>query len=362
MEANQPTASQQIEVLTKIERLLSNGSFTATYKFALLIALANVAVEMGDDSAGELRIDLDDLASEFARLYWRAPKPFGELGVELRQSRTVGQAAIIKHVSSLAGQTRWAYSRVRQYPVESSALTNEVRRLVCRYPLFHLQEVRSSNAALDDQDDFLYPKPTSDEAERMSLKSITLKPGVGACLRRLHGLVVRLCESEWARWLRKANDEELGADAKLEDEMFGCERTALTSLVEPLKELQGGQCFYSGERLGEGETVHVDHFIPWSMFALDSPFNLVLVRTEVNASKSASLASARFLAKVLERNSASAAALAELGGTTGDAVKFRTVARWAYHTAEMYGWLDWDWTRRSDRRPIDSSWRNLLAE
>ncbi|MFM7135176.1 MAG: HNH endonuclease domain-containing protein, partial [Planctomycetota bacterium] len=358
--ADPPSASQQLEFLTKVERLLSSGSFTATYKFALLIALANIAVARGDDSEVELRVDLDELGGEFARLYWRAPRPFGSLDAPLRQARTDGEAAIIGIVAPLAGKTGWSYSRVRLYPAEAAAVITDVRKLVCRYPLYHLQEVRSSHAASDGQDDFLYSKPSANEADRMSRTSITLKPGVGACLRRLHGVVVRLCESEWARWLRKAN-QQLGADARLEDEMFGCERTALDSYVGPLRDLQQGRCFYSGERLRSEDQVHVDHFIPWSMFSFDSPANLVLVKPEVNASKAASLASVPFLEQMLARNDDSTDALARMGADAGDFAKFRAVARWAYGTAETCGWLDWDWSRRGDRLPFDGSWRRCLA-
>ncbi len=39
----------QIQFLNKIQLLLESGKFTSTYKFALLIALTNVAVEKGNE-------------------------------------------------------------------------------------------------------------------------------------------------------------------------------------------------------------------------------------------------------------------------------------------------------------------------
>ena len=47
-----PPPEQQIAFLTNLQRLLSEGSFVATYKYALLMALADIAVERGaeDDS------------------------------------------------------------------------------------------------------------------------------------------------------------------------------------------------------------------------------------------------------------------------------------------------------------------------
>jgi hypothetical protein len=49
-----PPAADQIRFLTNIQRLLSEGLFTATYKYALLSALADLSVEHGDDSGGSL--------------------------------------------------------------------------------------------------------------------------------------------------------------------------------------------------------------------------------------------------------------------------------------------------------------------
>ena len=49
-----PSAEFQLELLAKLERILSQGQFTTTYKFALLVALTNIAVEQGDDTGEAL--------------------------------------------------------------------------------------------------------------------------------------------------------------------------------------------------------------------------------------------------------------------------------------------------------------------
>ena len=68
MQQRSPTAEEQLDFLGKLKRLLSEGRFTSTYKFALLIALTNIAVEQGDDTSDELRIDLDDVARQYLAL------------------------------------------------------------------------------------------------------------------------------------------------------------------------------------------------------------------------------------------------------------------------------------------------------
>ena len=54
-----PTPEAQLQLLGNVERLLSRGRFTSTYKFALLIAITNIAVEQGDDSSDPLDIEVD---------------------------------------------------------------------------------------------------------------------------------------------------------------------------------------------------------------------------------------------------------------------------------------------------------------
>ena len=66
----------QIEVLLKLQRLLSEGSFTASYKFALLQALIDLAVERGADSDAPLSIAITDIAEKCVVYYWRQVLPY----------------------------------------------------------------------------------------------------------------------------------------------------------------------------------------------------------------------------------------------------------------------------------------------
>ena len=53
-----PSADDQVRFLASLQRILEEGGFSASYKFALLLALADIAVETGDDSGDELRVDI----------------------------------------------------------------------------------------------------------------------------------------------------------------------------------------------------------------------------------------------------------------------------------------------------------------
>src|SRR6478672_3803082 len=97
-----PTPEEQVQFLRNIQRLLAEGLFVASYKFALVHALADLAVLKGDDSGAPLEIETKDIATRFAELYWRQSRPFqvgGEAATELvLQQNTGKQAAIISQI------------------------------------------------------------------------------------------------------------------------------------------------------------------------------------------------------------------------------------------------------------------------
>ncbi len=57
-----PSAEAQLEFIRKLRRLLDEGSFVATYKYALLHAIADLCVTQGDDTGAPLTITTRDLA------------------------------------------------------------------------------------------------------------------------------------------------------------------------------------------------------------------------------------------------------------------------------------------------------------
>src|SRR5258706_8768933 len=72
----QPSSDEQIKFLVNLQRLLDEGLFVATYKFALLLALADLSIEKGDDSGAALVVSADAIAERFIRYYWRQAAPY----------------------------------------------------------------------------------------------------------------------------------------------------------------------------------------------------------------------------------------------------------------------------------------------
>jgi hypothetical protein len=62
-----PSSDEQIQFMVNIQRLLDEGLFTASYKFALLLALADLSIEQGDDSGDPLDLTTYPIAEKFVQ-------------------------------------------------------------------------------------------------------------------------------------------------------------------------------------------------------------------------------------------------------------------------------------------------------
>lgn len=326
-----PTAQQQLEFLAKIERLLAEGRFTSTYKFALLIALTNISVEHGDDSGDPLEVDLDDVARQYLALYWNMARPYPRVNEILKQNREAAKPSrMITLLRSAAVEAPSSYRRLHVYRAAKDSLVRETRKTLAKDVLYRLQAIGTNGK---DGERFLYDHPDT-AAGCASLKHITLKPGVAACLRRLRGVIVAIVQSRWALWVRENNDR-LAADRGLEAFLFGASRTSVSAYAARFYDLQSGRCFYTGKKLSSPKSGEVDHFIPWSRYPLDSPFNLVLAERAVNNSLRDKLKPQDWRDRWLARNSSDFAALTAsepngFGALPEDAGTVKAVCDWIY--------------------------------
>ena len=65
-----PSAEDQIQFLNHLQRLLSEGGFTASYKFALLLSLADLSVELEASENTIAVFHIADIAAKFIEYYW----------------------------------------------------------------------------------------------------------------------------------------------------------------------------------------------------------------------------------------------------------------------------------------------------
>jgi hypothetical protein len=136
------------------QRLLSEGSFVATYKYALLLSLADLAVERGDDVSEDLSLDTLDLAEKFVDLYWRQVLPWipARGGAPQRLHQNTGrEAAILRHLAEAHERWQGSLPRLRGDKRAWRALVGEVARVIEVMPLWKLQTVGRHRL------DFLFP-------------------------------------------------------------------------------------------------------------------------------------------------------------------------------------------------------------
>ena len=357
-----PSSEFQLQFLNKVQLLLVSGKFTSTYKFALLIAMTNVAVEKGNDSGAALDVDLNDIAREFLSLYWSQARPYKSIGSTLLQNREPKKSA--KIISLLAPEVAVSasqYARLRRYNKPRDTLVNRARRLIVKFPLKHLQHFESVSDQKYSRDQFLY-ELSDDNANNLSLDKIKLKPGVAACLRSLRGLIVSLVQARWAQWVRATNPA-LGKECELEVFMFGQDRKPLAHLAPRLYEMQNHKCFYTGKTLASPKDAQVDHFIAWSRYACNDPLNLVLASSAVNNDKSDHIASTRHVQQWVFRNKHQAGDLlqSDLPHATNENsfASCLSIANWAYSSAAKMQTPAWDAPKKLVK--LDNAWRALLA-
>jgi len=333
----------QLAFLAKIQRLFAEGDFTATYKFALLIALADLAVELGKDDAESLRLSHRSIGEKFIELYWQQATPFKE---GLLSQNHGGQAAVISDILKFRRENP-AETLLTAKKLESfKRLLTKITRTVVVMPIEYLQNIGGSNEA------FLYERQKD---------SITLLPGVGFCLRRFQPLIQQLSRNGWIEHVKgnKRNLPLLGQSDDLESFLFETPRQALTIIGDSLRQLGNGKCFYCGGQIKE---IDVDHFIPHSLYPRDLAHNFVAAHPTCNRSKSNTLASKEHLFNWMEFNEKHLDDLSEIGlraGVQNDRAAVLSVARWGYLNAlESHSYA---WIKQKRYEPIHEEYLEIIA-
>lgn len=345
-----PTAEAQLQFLQHIQRLFEDGSFVATYKYALLMALAELAVEDSGRS-DPLVIPMAAIGEKFADLYWAQTQPYasGAPGCSpaiLAQNQGK-QAAVINGLLRLrtAGmQTIGEARRSSDWP----DVMRDIAQTVAGMPIQYLQNVGGTQVP------FLYDYPLAERGK------VNLKPGVAFMLRTFAALIQQLARAGWLNHVRQnqRNHQAIGRVDDLEQFMFGTPRAALAGVAPLLNQIQSKKCFYCGE--GLPGTPDVDHFIPWIKYPRDLAHNFVLAHAGCNRRKSDMLAAERHLERWVMRNADYGDEIAgELKGFAADLTCSHRVAHWAYEQAITAGGSGWVAGRTTER--LSTSCLAMLA-
>ena len=355
MGSYQPTAEEQLTFLNNIQRLLSEGDFVATYKFALLSALADLSVENEPKADGTLTLSIREIAEKFISYYWPQAAPYLPIGTDatptILQQNSSGQAKVLNLLNEYQNIHTPKLAQAKNDSRHWNSLVSSVASVVVTMPLWRLQTVGDVAIPLV----FLYENTAGTVSE------ITLFPGVAWNFRHFHGLITNLVQSAWILQLHriKRNQPLLGKSSDLKEFLFGSERSNLDIYRPLLTDLQDKSCFYCNKPIKDkGE---IDHFIPWSRYPIDLGHNFVLAHKGCNGSKSDYLASPHHLEQWMERNSIHEAILKNefsLLAIEHDLDSSNQITHWAYEQTESSGGLVW--AKKKSLQPLDTSWRSLF--
>lgn len=271
----------QIDFITYLQRLLQEGDFSSTYKFAFLHALADICTEKKVNPNDSLAITFDEIVDKLILLYWQHAKPFSAgiekcsgYGILLQNSGK--QAKIISDITSLQLEGIRNLSQAKKSFLWKSIYRNTLNTLK-QGPLWRLQ-------ILSKQDDcFFFP-------HNKEQNFILLNRGVAGCFRQFHDLVVQFTRQGWIEKISKIqeNQSTIGRGGELSKFLFGTNRSSLSQAVGVLSEIQQGECFYCNKPITSSP--EVDHFIPFSKYGNDLGHNFVLAHKSCNNNKSDYLA------------------------------------------------------------------------
>ena len=336
--------TRELDAIALAERVLSileEGSFSATYRFALFTALLDLCIEQTSrQGAAPTTITTRQLAEKVTELYWNQSVPYENHGT-LRQGgvRDTSQAEVVRRIAQ--SRLTWADSRTETpfrahltHPREFRRLLDFVEWKLIEMPIPRLQVLGGQ------EDRFLYEYHWTQNICQSTVSAyqrgrgstfdnrLLLRPGVGEQLVRLNGVLRPLFHREWALMVASLNRLP---QADLETFLFGAERVSLDAVREPLTNLQDGRCFYCDRRVQERPDV--DHFVPWSRFPDDGLDNLVVAHAACNGSKRDFMAAAehveRWRRRMVEQGP-SLAALASQAGWRRDDTRTLSVARALY--------------------------------
>ena len=346
------SAVSELEFLRKLQRLLDEGDFVATYKYALLQALADLCVEHDLIPDRPLRIPLNAIAEKFIEYYWGQAVPYApdlDGGGVLKQN-TGKQAAVINWLVEERLSVDGSLAALRMQPKRWRGLVSNVAAKVKEMPLRWLQVMGGK------PEEFIYRQ------NHIVGGCIELLPGVQQCFRSFHGLITNLVRGGWLSQIRRitTNQALLGERGDIAEFLFGSERRSLNGYRSVLRDHQKALCFYcSREVKNAGDA---DHFIPWSRYPADLGHNFVFSHPACNNSKRDFLAHPRFLARWRENNIDHGHSLAEMFDEKGllhDAERSRYIAWWAYEQGQKSSAHVWDGERGF--QSLDGSWRSAMS-
>ncbi len=268
-------SKQKVEFINYIQRLLQEGDFASTYKFAFLHALADICVEKETPNGAALHVSFEDIIEKIICLYWQHAKPFAPNSSNVDETillQNAGkQAKIVTHIYKAHNKGIKSINQLKQDETWNSIYRSTLDTFK-KGPLWRLQILSKQ------EETFLFP-------HTKGLSHITLNNGISDCFKQFHDLVIGLTQQGWISKISQIphNKHIVGRGVELNAFLFGSNRQSLSKAVPILKDIQSNNCFYCQKPIKEFP--EVDHFIPFARYSNDLAHNFVLSHSTCNNNK-----------------------------------------------------------------------------
>jgi 5-methylcytosine-specific restriction endonuclease McrA len=304
-----------IRFAEKVLALLDQGSFTATYKYAVLLGLMDLCMEQVSRSGQPpTSLTTRQLAEKTIELYWphTVRYPISETVLRQNQGRGDSQAAIVSAIAKFRHRTSFeSLARCRaRHRAAFERLVRSVEWKLIEMPLPRVQIVGdredrfiyeigwTRDGLLASQRAFRREVSAYQRGERSEFdNAIRLKPSAAHALLALNSLLRPLIHTHWTAKVAQINRLE---ESRLGRFLFDPEREPTAAVRDGLAEIQAGRCFYC--RSGLRSDFEVDHFVPWSRYRDNRLDNLVPAHPRCNRAKLDFLAEQAHIERWRERN------------------------------------------------------------
>lgn len=293
--------------------LLDQGSFTATYKYAALLALMDLCLEQTSKTGQPpVMVTTAQLAVKVIEIYWPHTAPFRKKASAVlfqNAGTSQSQAEIVRRIEEFRTK-QGGLSNLSTAKREDAAgylrLVKNVEWKLIEMPLPRLQYLGKQLRP------YLYSINWDKEVTRQEVRAyqngnesdfdnrIQFKNSVAENLIKLNNLLRPLIHRQWTIKVSQINKLP---ESRLETFLFGASRIGTDRIRPALEEFQNHRCFYCEGRIGSASKrkPEVDHFIPWSRYPENGLANLVVAHNSCNNHKRDFLADTTHLKKWLLR-------------------------------------------------------------
>lgn len=270
--------------------ILTKGVKDNTYKFALARAILDHC-QKPENTQNPLEISYEQLSDRFLQYYWHQ-----ECRFKIKQDfHTKSTPKVIQAIRKVFGaNTPGSFGDLRPDDVERA------KKMILKTVFGHarqktslvvprFQKVKVGSRSQENRIFYDYDDDT---------KMLCLKPEAFRFFSDNYSILLGTVLAEWTRFLERTNNGLPRLLAKIH-----MNETARGRLVgyQKLFSKYFDHCFYCCNTL-EKNSIHVDHFIPWSYIFDDNAWNLVLACQDCNCKKSNSLPQSKFLNDLIDRN------------------------------------------------------------